>query len=201
MLKLLCTIRLSRNLPKDKHTHWMWFIFPQLTGLGHSPTAQHYAIQDLDQAKRYLADPILGRRLRQNVRLVMGHKDKSALEILGSQIVRFLEPIKAIRVHLFKPKTFVIGQSDGDGVFVSGNEFEPAVVIIMDSFVSEGFICTAHGDVVAVLVPADIYFVTRHAIEVRERAFNGLAVDICAVHERYFQFESKKLLAGFFIPC
>jgi uncharacterized protein (DUF1810 family) len=67
-----------------KHTHWMWFIFPQLTGLGHSPTAQHYAIQDLDQAKRYLADPILGRRLRQNVRLVMGHKDKSALEILGS---------------------------------------------------------------------------------------------------------------------
>jgi uncharacterized protein (DUF1810 family) len=67
-----------------KQTHWMWFIFPQLTGLGHSSTAQHYAIQDLDQAKRYLADPILGRRLRQNVRLVMGHKDRSALEILGS---------------------------------------------------------------------------------------------------------------------
>jgi len=67
-----------------KQTHWMWFIFPQLTGLGHSPTAQHYAIQDLNQAKRYLADPILGRRLRQDVRLVLGHKDKSALEILGS---------------------------------------------------------------------------------------------------------------------
>ena len=65
----------------------------------------------------------------------------------------------------------------------------------------EGFICTAHGDVVAVLVPADIYFVTRHAIEVREPAFDGLAVDICPVHERYFQFESKKLLAGFFIAC
>ena len=117
------------------------------------------------------------------------------------QIVRFLEPVKAIQVHLFKPKTFVIGQSDGDGVFMGGDEFERAVVIIMDSFVSEGFICTAHGDVVAVLVPADIYFVTRHAIEVRERAFNGLAVDICPVHESYFQFESKKLLAGFFIPC
>ena len=84
---------------------------------------------------------------------------------------------------------------------MGGDEFERAVVIIMDSFVSEGFICTAHGDVVAVLVPADIYFVTRHAIEVRERAFNGLAVDICPVHESYFQFESKKLLAGFFIPC
>ena len=67
-----------------KRTHWMWFIFPQLSGLGHSPMTQRYAIQDLDQAKRYLADPILGSRLRQDVRLVMGHKDKSALEILGS---------------------------------------------------------------------------------------------------------------------
>ena len=62
----------------------MWFIFPQLAGLGHSPMAQRYAIRDLDQAKRYLADPILGSRLRQDVRLMIGHKDRSALEILGS---------------------------------------------------------------------------------------------------------------------
>ena len=83
-----------------------------------------------------------------------------------------------------------------------GDEFErAAVIIIVDSFVSEGFICTAHGDVVAVLVPAHIYFVTRHAIEVCECALNGLTVDIRPVHESYFQFESKKLLAGFFIPC
>ena len=67
-----------------KQTHWMWFIFPQLTGLGHSAMAQRYAIRDLDQAKRYLADPILGARLRQAVRLNMEHKAKSALEILGS---------------------------------------------------------------------------------------------------------------------
>jgi uncharacterized protein (DUF1810 family) len=67
-----------------KQTHWMWFIFPQLTGLGHSAMAQRYAICDLDQAKRYLADPILGARLRQAVRLIMEHKAKSALEILGS---------------------------------------------------------------------------------------------------------------------
>ena len=100
------------------------------------------------------------------------------------QIVRFLEPVKAIQVHLFKPKTFVVGQSDGDGVFMGGDEFERAVVIIiMDSFVGEGFICTAHGDVVAVLVPADIYFVTRYAIEVCERALDGLAVDVSRVHE------------------
>jgi hypothetical protein len=116
------------------------------------------------------------------------------------QIVRFLESVKAIQVHLFKPKTFVIGQSDGDGLFMGGDEFERAVVIIMDSFVSKCFICTAHGDVVAVLVPADIYFVTRHAIEVRERAFNGLAVDICPVHGSYFQLERKKRLAAFVVP-
>jgi uncharacterized protein (DUF1810 family) len=67
-----------------KQTHWMWFIFPQLTGLGHSAMAQRYAIRDLDQAKRYLADPILGARLRQAVRMIMEHKAKSVLEILGS---------------------------------------------------------------------------------------------------------------------
>jgi uncharacterized protein (DUF1810 family) len=62
----------------------MWFIFPQLSGLGHSAMAQRYAIQDIDQARRYLADPILGDRLRHNVRLLIRHKGKSALDILGS---------------------------------------------------------------------------------------------------------------------
>lgn len=67
-----------------KRTHWMWFIFPQLSGLGYSAMAQRYAIRDMDQAKRYLADPILGDRLRHDVRLMLRHKGKSALEILGS---------------------------------------------------------------------------------------------------------------------
>ena len=66
---------------------------------------------------------------------------------------------------------------------MGGDEFERAVVIIMVSLVGEGFICTAHGDVVAVLVPADIYFVMRHAIEVCERALDGLAVNVSRVHE------------------
>jgi uncharacterized protein (DUF1810 family) len=66
-----------------KQTHWMWFIFPQLAGLGRSAMAQHYAIRDLDQARRYLADSILGSRLRQVVRLMLDHKGKSAFEILG----------------------------------------------------------------------------------------------------------------------
>jgi uncharacterized protein (DUF1810 family) len=67
-----------------KVTHWMWFIFPQLAGLGRSAMAQHYAIRDLDHAKRFLADSILGPRLRQVVKVLMDQKGKSAFEILGS---------------------------------------------------------------------------------------------------------------------
>ena len=62
----------------------MWFVFPQLSSLGHSAMAQRYAIRDLDQARRYLADPILGNRLRHDVSLILRHKGKSALAILGS---------------------------------------------------------------------------------------------------------------------
>ena len=67
-----------------KQTHWMWFVFPQLVGLGQSSMARRYAIRDLDQAKRYLAHPLLGSRLRDDVRLMVSHKGKSALDILGS---------------------------------------------------------------------------------------------------------------------
>jgi len=67
-----------------KRTHWMWFIFPQIAGLGQSAMAQHFAIRDLDEARRYLTDSILGPRLRECVKLMMTHEGKSALEILGS---------------------------------------------------------------------------------------------------------------------
>jgi uncharacterized protein (DUF1810 family) len=67
-----------------KQTHWMWFVFPQLAGLGHSAMSERYAIRDLDQAKRYLADPVLGDRLRHDVRLMLRHAGKSAFQILGS---------------------------------------------------------------------------------------------------------------------
>jgi len=67
-----------------KQTHWMWFVFPQLEGLGHSSMAQRYAIRDLDQARRYLAHPLLGSRLRRDVRLMTSHKGKSAWDMLGS---------------------------------------------------------------------------------------------------------------------
>ncbi|MEX0345768.1 MAG: DUF1810 domain-containing protein [Rhizobiaceae bacterium] len=67
-----------------KQTHWIWFIFPQLRGLGWSPKAVLYGIENLDEAGRYLSHPILGERLRRCVRLMLSHKHKTAFEILGS---------------------------------------------------------------------------------------------------------------------
>ncbi|KHK89979.1 DUF1810 domain-containing protein [Novosphingobium malaysiense] len=67
-----------------KHTHWMWFIFPQLAGLGHSPTAQFYAISGLDEARAYLEHPLLGARLAQCTEAMLGWTGKrSAVAILG----------------------------------------------------------------------------------------------------------------------
>jgi uncharacterized protein (DUF1810 family) len=55
-----------RELQRGRKTsHWIWFIFPQIAGLGRSPTAQHYAIGSLDEARAYLQHPILGTRLHQ----------------------------------------------------------------------------------------------------------------------------------------
>jgi len=54
-----------------KRTHWMWFVFPQLRGLGASATAQHFAISCLDEARAYLNDPLLGTRLRECTRLAI----------------------------------------------------------------------------------------------------------------------------------
>ena len=67
-----------------KQSHWMWFIFPQIAGLGHSAMAQRYAISSLDNAKAYLANPVLGPRLRECTSLVLQVVGKSALQILGS---------------------------------------------------------------------------------------------------------------------
>lgn len=66
-----------------KRSHWMWFIFPQLRGLGQSPTAHLYGITDLDEAARYLAHPVLGPRLRLCAEAVMTHPDRTAEEMLG----------------------------------------------------------------------------------------------------------------------
>jgi uncharacterized protein (DUF1810 family) len=66
-----------------KRGHWMWFVFPQITGLGMSTTSRHYAITSLDEARAYLAHPVLGTRLRQCARIVADTEGKTAEEIFG----------------------------------------------------------------------------------------------------------------------
>lgn len=66
-----------------KRSHWMWYIFPQLKALGYSETALYYGITDIEEAKCYLAQPILSARLVACCEAILLHKDKSALRILG----------------------------------------------------------------------------------------------------------------------
>jgi uncharacterized protein (DUF1810 family) len=67
-----------------KASHWMWFVFPQLRGLGRSPMATRFGIASLDEARAYLDHPLLGSRLKQCVRLVLRIDGRSINEIFGS---------------------------------------------------------------------------------------------------------------------
>jgi uncharacterized protein (DUF1810 family) len=67
-----------------KRSHWIWYVLPQLRGLGRSPTAEFYGIADAQEARAYLADPVLGPRLRRCVTLLLQHRDKPIRSILGA---------------------------------------------------------------------------------------------------------------------
>jgi uncharacterized protein (DUF1810 family) len=67
-----------------KRTHWMWFVFPQIAGLGHSETARRFAISSRAEAEAYLDHPILGPRLRDCARLATEAEGRSAHQIFGS---------------------------------------------------------------------------------------------------------------------
>jgi uncharacterized protein (DUF1810 family) len=67
-----------------KTSHWMWFIFPQIRGLGRSPVSLEYAISSLAEAAAYLQHPVLGPRLKECTRLVLDVEGRSAEEIFGS---------------------------------------------------------------------------------------------------------------------
>ncbi len=73
-----------------KRSHWMWFVFPQLRGLGHSEKAQRYGIADLAEAKAYLAHPVLGPRLRECLRLVAA---------ASGDIEDILGPVDAVKLR------------------------------------------------------------------------------------------------------
>jgi uncharacterized protein (DUF1810 family) len=74
-----------------KTGHWIWFIFPQIAGLGHSATSQAYAIGSLEEARAYLAHPILGGRLRECASIVAALEGRGAVEIFG--------PLDAMKVR------------------------------------------------------------------------------------------------------
>jgi uncharacterized protein (DUF1810 family) len=91
-----------------KRSHWMWFVFPQIAGLGHSPTARFYAIADGVEARAYLTHPVLGPRLRQCTEAMLHWAgDKTAAAILG--------PIDATK--FMSSMTLFDAVADGDEPF------------------------------------------------------------------------------------
>ncbi|MBM7404872.1 MULTISPECIES: DUF1810 family protein [Sphingomonas] len=66
-----------------KTSHWMWFVFPQIAGLGRSETARFYAISDVTEVRAYLAHPLLGARLREAAAALLAHRGRSAEAMLG----------------------------------------------------------------------------------------------------------------------
>ncbi|WHI45006.1 DUF1810 domain-containing protein [Microbulbifer sp. VAAF005] len=67
-----------------KRSHWMWYIFPQISGLGHSATSEHFAIKNLDEARAYLEHPVLGPRLKECCKELLQLNNYSAYQIFGS---------------------------------------------------------------------------------------------------------------------
>lgn len=67
-----------------KRGHWMWFVFPQVAGLGSSPTAQRYAVSGLDEAHAYLAHPVLGPRLVECAQALLELGERDPVRVLGS---------------------------------------------------------------------------------------------------------------------
>ena len=74
---------LAEILSGRKRSHWMWYIFPQLQGLGFSPTAQYYGIRDLEQAMDYMAHPVLGPRLVEISTALLGLESSNPSAVMG----------------------------------------------------------------------------------------------------------------------
>ena len=90
-----------------KRSHWMWFIFPQIAGLGHSVTSQRFAIASLAEARAYLEHPVLGPRLRECAQLTNDVQRRTAEEIFG--------PVDAVKLR--SSMTLFAQASPADDVF------------------------------------------------------------------------------------
>ncbi len=105
----------------QKRTHWMWFIFPQMRGLGHSAMAQHYSLSDLDEARAYLAHPVLGPRLIECTNLVLAARPRSVEDIFGypdhlkfhSSMTLFAETATDVPAFADALAAFFDGERDG----------------------------------------------------------------------------------------
>lgn len=91
----------------QKRGHWMWFVFPQIAGLGQSATSQRYAVGSLEEAKAYLAHPVLGPRLLECAQALTAHGGRSAEEVLGG--------IDARKLH--SSMTLFLRAAPGETVF------------------------------------------------------------------------------------
>ncbi len=91
-----------------KRTHWMWYIFPQIDGLGRSATSEYYAIKSLEEAQAYLNHPVLGPRLRQCAEAVLAVEGRSVSDIFG-----YPDDLK-----LLSSMTLFAGAADSDSTFV-----------------------------------------------------------------------------------
>ena len=94
----------------SKHGHWMWFVFPQIAGLGRSAAAQHYAIEDLTEARAYLVDPVLGDRLRECAAALLDLA-------VGTRIEQVLGEIDAVKLR--SCATLFARADQPDGVFAA----------------------------------------------------------------------------------
>lgn len=96
-----------------KTSHWMWFVFPQIAGLGQSEMSRRYAIGSLEEARAYLEHPVLGSRLVESARALLGHEGLSAEEIMGG--------IDAVKLRssmtLFAQAAQLASPRDGTEVF------------------------------------------------------------------------------------
>jgi uncharacterized protein (DUF1810 family) len=104
-----------------KRSHWMWFVFPQIRGLGSSPTAMKYAISGLEEARAYLEHEVLGSRLRESAGIVLGVQGKSVEEIFG-----YPDDLK------FHSSMTVFAKVSAAGVEVFGDVLEKYFVGAMD---------------------------------------------------------------------
>ncbi len=82
-----------------KTSHWMWFVFPQIAGLGYSPASRTYAITSLEEARAYLAHPVLGARLTECATILTGLRGRTAEQIFGALDAQKLRSCMTLFMH------------------------------------------------------------------------------------------------------